>query len=109
MFRGWKILHDSRVLDGGAPTGEYGMQSEEAATKAVGGDELVGTILPLFAYWDNDIISVAAHFGVGYEYDEKTGEARVRDDIPPAPSPYHYWDEGAWQAPQSLEDATAAA
>lgn len=97
IFRSWQLQQDSRNPE----TGEYGKEAEEAATQVAGGDELIGATLPLFSYWDNDLISIAAHYGIGVTM---YGDGRINIDlnIPPAPSPTHYWDaeHSQWLAPE---------
>lgn len=99
MFQGWKIRHDSLLKDELNPPEDYDKTDVEAATEAAGGDILIGNTLALIAYWDNDLISIAAYYGLDYVHDETTGEVTIRTDVPPAPSTMHYWSDGAWQEP----------
>jgi hypothetical protein len=110
MFEGW-ILRDQEGED---PS----RTSEECMTKACGGDELKGHLLTLFGHWSNDIVSLAAHYGIGLARKQPDGSLLHEDgtvetllaggvltiiDVPPAPSPEHYWHAGAWHKHESGE------
>ncbi len=116
MFEGFKLHEESWVRN---PTydqatendkpflsaGDYKLTEEEAMVQAAEGDKELGNILHLFAHWSNDVQSVAAHMGIGIERvdnDEHGSILRVRRDIPEAPSPDHWWDEGKWNEPTSV-------
>ena len=92
MFNGWKIHRDS--WDEGSQT--HGVGEEEAMIQACNGDEKMGCLLKTFDHWEKDIISQAAHYGIGFNEDNEIIE------IPPAPSWNHYWYKGAWH--ESMEE-----
>ena len=99
MFRGWEIHHKS--WDENEPMdwdgGQYTKAIEDCMVEAADGDENLGFLIMLFSYWANDVISVAAKYGIGYRTNEQ-GESVIVDDIPPSPSEKHFWDheKGEW-------------
>lgn len=104
MFTGF-MLHEAS-WDRGA--GEYTRTEDDCFTEACGGNAIEGGLLSLFTYWSNDIQSLAPHYGISLERheapDEETnGELYIREDIPPAPSPAHWWTDGEWKAPPEDE------
>jgi hypothetical protein len=88
MFKGWKLHEDS--WNGTT----YNISDIDAMVMACDGDKLKGELLYLFSYWSNDIQSIAAHYGVGYQ-----------GTIEPPPSADHWYDFKAkqWRAPDAGE------
>ena len=62
-------------------------------------------LLSLFGYWSNDLLTVAANFGVTMEYDTEKGFYVADADPKPTDGEYYYsagemqWDDGRylWQ------------
>jgi hypothetical protein len=94
---------------------------EDAMTRACGGDALCGELLTLFTHWSNDVDALGAHLGVGLAHRQPDGELVFQDgtvdtllrggeltivDVPPAPSPMHYWSGGRWVSAEQ-DDSTA--
>jgi hypothetical protein len=75
----------------------YRKTRQMSAIEACDGDELLGSIIDLFGHWMNDIQTFAAFYGLQIQH--KGGEWVVADDVPPPPSPRHYWDNGKWNEP----------
>jgi hypothetical protein len=101
IFQGWQVREEM------SPEAREQESMEQTYARLSGGDELVGATLPLLTHWDNDLMSIAPHYGIAYEFDPATGSGYIREDVPPAPSPNHWWHRGAWQAPTLPEDAAA--
>lgn len=93
MLQGF-IIHE-RSWDSEAE--DYKLDMMEAMTEACGGNVLQGRLLYLFSHWSNDIINEAAHLGlrIGVVGDKSV----VLNDVPPAPSLNHWWDNDHWEAP----------
>lgn len=100
MFTGWQIYHQS--WDGEKHTRD----ATDCMIEACDCDPLRGELLALFSHWSNDILSIAAHYGLALHTDENGVMTGVRTDVPPAPSPEHYWYEGEWKAPDA-DDITS--
>lgn len=88
MFEGWR-LHEASYVDS-----EYTKTHLDASVEAAGSDVMLGTLAFLFGHWSNDVIAVAAHYGVGFASD-----GTVTSDLPAAPTPEHFWYEGEWRPP----------
>jgi hypothetical protein len=104
MFRGWEL----HALSWNGK--EYDRTPEECMTEATGGDELLSATILLMAYWDNDLVGIAPHYGIAFvspDYDHSF-VPYIRTDIPPAPSEQHYWDNDQWNAPPEKDDETEA-
>jgi hypothetical protein len=69
-------------------------------------------MLKLFSHWSNDIIAMAAHYGVALArlqpdgtmlHDDGTIDTMMKGgkltilSIEPPPSPAHFWHAGKWQ------------
>lgn len=112
MLRGW-VLYESEQA-----TSEQEKQPspelEEVMTRICGGNQLEGHLLTLFGHWSNDIISMAAHYGLALARRQPNGDLLHDDgtvdtllkggkleivEIEPAPSLDHYWYKGQWNAP----------
>lgn len=106
MFTGWIL----REQEGEMPDRFI----EECMVEACGGDELRGHMLVLFGHFSNDIISLAAHYGIGLARKQPNGTLLHADgtidtllkggeltiiEVPPAPSRQHYWYKGQWNEP----------
>lgn len=99
MFRGWALREASW-------NGETYLRDEVSCMiEAAGGDSIKGQLLHLFDYWGNDIEALAPHYGIALERDAK-GALVIREDVPPAPSPEHWWNEGKWNEPEAQEEIT---
>lgn len=111
MFSGW-ILHEASYVPREEGPGSYSITLEEAMTEACAGDAREGILLSLFGHWSNDVVSMAAHYGVGLARRQPDGTMLHEDGtvdtllkggqltmivVPPPPSPAHYWSAGAWQ------------
>lgn len=83
---------DSREPDWNG--GKYSRLEEECFVEAAGGDENLGRLASLFNYWSNDVTSMAAFYGIGFLKD-----GTFSTDLPPPPTPEHWWSEGEWQPP----------
>jgi hypothetical protein len=97
MFNGWKLREESWVpgREGttlGMTMGSYARNETECMIEAAGGDVLLGMLLSLFDHWGNDIMSIAAHYGLAFK-NNGDGTCSIREDVPPAPSPLHWWDD----------------
>lgn len=90
MFNGWRLHEASWDKD----ARKYTLDLTDAMTQAAGGDKMLGNLLDLFSYWSNDIQSVAAHYGIAINED-----GSVRTDVPPPPTPEHYWHNNEWCPP----------
>lgn len=125
MFTGWIIRekswipnpeYDPETSDAYVPAGKYGKTREQAMIEACGGDEKVGYLLHLFDHWGRDIMNIAPHFGLAYVRKDSegnllteaqriksgnVGEPSIMEDVPPAPSPDHWWYDNEWQEPIS--------
>jgi len=112
MFSGW-ILHEASYVTREEGPGGYSITLEEAMTEACVGDAREGVLLALFGNWANDIISMAAHYGIGLARRQSDGTLVHEDGtvdtllkggvltmiaIEPPPSPAHYWAAGKWNA-----------
>lgn len=86
---------------------EYTVPMEEAMRQACGGDARRGNLLYLFSYWSNDILAEAAHYGLALT--RVDGRSVLREDVPPAPTPEHWWDENHWEAPLPRDPVDVAA
>lgn len=121
MFTGWALReaaydHDSQ---------EYTRSEEDCMEQACDGDDLRAGLLVLFSHWSNDITSLAAHYGLElvrtapdgtwWRQDGtidtllKPGALTVREDVPPAPSLTHWWNNGEWVDPEIEPSDVAAA
>lgn len=131
MFKGWMIREASYVrnpewqalLDKPNRTaeedrqmtymsgGDYGKSEEDAMIEAADGNTNLGLLLHYFSHWSNDIQSIAAHYGIGLQREGDVADAdsqMVLVDVPPAPSPLHWWNDDAWQEPIDPEEDAAA-
>lgn len=104
MFNGW-VIHDASF---DAEAGAHLRKIEECMIEACGGDVLRGHLLVLFGEWANDVEGIAAHYGLRIEGDI-VGRRSVHEDVPPAPSLEHWWDdlEKKWVAPEAESDEIA--
>lgn len=108
MFAGW-IYHEASYKDGVA-----GRSQEDAMTEACGGDNMRANLLCVFGHWSNDIVAIAAHYGVGLARKQPDGSLLYSDgtvdtlmrggqltivEVPPAPSPRHWFNAGVWNEP----------
>jgi hypothetical protein len=104
MYRGW-LIHQASY----DPVKEtYNLTLQEGLEEACGGNELEARALNLFSYWENDIQDISPYFGVALETNE-SGDLYVKEDVPPPPTPDHWWNKGEWHAPAILEMADVAA
>lgn len=94
MFEGWR-LHEASYH----PPHGYERDRVECMTEAAGGDRLVGELAHLFSHWSEDVISVAAHYGVGW-----LADGTFSTDLPPPPSQEHWWTSGEWRPPVDERD-----
>lgn len=95
MFKGWD-LRESSWDPNKSPNwngDQYTRTPEECMTEAAGGDEHLGYILHLFSHWSNDIISMAAYYGVGIKSREGEFTGFEVVDVPPAPGENYWWDD----------------
>lgn len=92
MFQGW-ILHENSW---DSESHRYTRTAEDCMTEACGGDELKGQLLYLFGHWSNDIQCIAPFYGLALEHRPNSGPLYIKEDVPPAPSPHHYWHNGEW-------------
>lgn len=99
MFEGWRLHEASWVA--GDPVdgfgGRYTREQIDCFVEAAGGDQTLGHLVSLFSEWSNDIVSMAAFYGIGFLADET-----FSTDLPPAPTPQHWWSEGRWMPPFEL-------
>lgn len=100
MFNGWKIHEASWTGEG------YARDETDCMIEACNGNKIEGQMLSLFDHWSNDIQALAAHYGITVERNEKD-ELVIREDIPSAPSPDHWWNNGVWKAPEVDETLEA--
>lgn len=106
MMQGW-ILHEaSYVPQSGSDetsdvivVGEYTRDPVDCMIEAAGGDKVRGFLLYLFSENGNDIQSVAPHYGLALAQNDEQG-LFIREDVPPAPSPDHWWYEDEWRGPE---------
>jgi hypothetical protein len=98
MFNGWLLHEQSWDIDRQV----YTRLKEDCFIEAAGGDKIRGILISLFDYWGNDIQSLAPHYGIATDRDENS-ELIIREDIPPAPSPDHWWSEGKWLSPEEMD------
>lgn len=91
MFTGW-MLHEASW---DAEKKGFTRNSDECMTEACGGNTLEAYMIHLFDYWGNDIQALAPHFGIFLGRDEN-GKLFIKDDIPPAPSIEHAWQDNQW-------------
>ncbi len=113
MLTGW-CLHEASYEQRTESHMEATRSPEDGMTEACGGDELKGELLCLFGHWSNDIMSIAAHYGVGLARKQPDGTLVYEDgtidtlllggvltvtEVPPAPSREHYWSGGKWCEP----------
>lgn len=118
MFSGW-ILHEAAFVPSETGPGGYSITMEQAMTEACAGDAREGVLLTLFGHWANDVVSMAAHYGVGLARRQSDGTLLHEDgtvdtllkggvltliEIPPPPTPAHYWSAGQWNALEMPED-----
>lgn len=112
MFRGWILLEQSYVERVGG--GTYTRTQEDCMVEACNNNVLEGHLLTLFGHWSNDVISLAAHYGLALArrqpddtllHDDGTVDTLLKGGkleivyIDPAPTPEHYWYKGQWNAP----------
>lgn len=110
MFHGW-VLREASMEQRTEHTLEATRSEEDAMAEACGGDKLMGELLVLFGHWSNDIVSIAAHYGLGLArrqpdgtllHDDSTVDTLMKGgkleiiEVPPAPSREHYWHAGKW-------------
>lgn len=118
MFTGW-ILREQSWVAGEGPDdwGEYKRDALECYIEACGGDQIEGYLVYLFDVNGNDIQDIAPHYGIALRRrNPHTGEVMTRDqihewddatptilfideNIEPAPSPDHWWQDGVWILP----------
>lgn len=110
MFTGWMLREASWIVPPtpgeGFPLNEpyYSKTEEQAMIEACGGNVIEGNLLVLFSHWSNDIQALAPYYGIYLDRDED-GKLFIREDIPPAPSPEHWWNDNAWQEPEDTNGA----
>jgi hypothetical protein len=104
MFKAWELHEASWVSMAVVSGGAYSKTASQCFIKACDGDERDGYLLELFAHWANDIQTMAPHYGIGFD-----ANGKLRTDIPPAPSPHHWWNEGVWQEPTNDDKDAAVA
>lgn len=106
MMQGW-ILHEASYYAPPAGddehdaiiVGSYSRTMNDCMIEVAGGDKVRGLLLYLFADNSNDIQSIAPHYGLTLAYDADNN-LFIREDVPPAPSPDHWWYEGEWRPPE---------
>lgn len=93
IFTSWKLHEESCIED------RYTKTQEECMLEACEGDEVLAAMLGLYTEWPNDLIDLAPHFGIALEIE---GEGtlnityKINENVPPAPSSLHYWQNGQW-------------
>lgn len=111
MFSGWINYEASYVV--GPDNKLHPTTTQEAAMlEACGGDAREAVLLQLFGHWSNDVIGMAAHYGVALAraqpdgtllHDDGTVDTLMKGgkltilSIEPPPSPAHFWHAGKWQ------------
>jgi hypothetical protein len=75
MFRGWEL----HALSWNGK--EYDRTPEECMTEATGGDELLSATILLMAYWDNDLVGIAPHYGIAFVSPDYDHTLRRRRDL----------------------------
>jgi hypothetical protein len=118
MFEGWILREQLESID------SIDKSPERAMVEACGGDVLRGNLLVLFSHWSNDVVSIAAHYGVGLARKQPDGSLLHEDgtvdtllkggeltiiNVPAPPSPEHYWHGGQWKAPEQEFDQSQEA
>lgn len=93
MFKAWELHEASWIDHADGGHGAYEKTDDECYIEACDGDVVMGCMLGLFAHWSNDIQTMAPHFGIGWD------NGKFSTDIPPAPSPLHWWHVDHWKAP----------
>lgn len=88
MFTGWQLHEDS--WDPAASA--YNRSPEACMIEAAGNNENIGHLLYFFSHWSNDIVSMAAHFGVGI------ADGKIIE-VPPPPHKDAFWYKGEWKLP----------
>ena len=119
MFEGWCLLDVEQQT--GA---QLILSPEECMANVCNGDHLKGELLTVFGHWSNDIVRLAAHYGIGLArmqpdktllYEDGTVDTLLKGgkltitEIPQAPSPEHYWHCGQWNAPEEEFDQSKEA
>ena len=112
MLQGW-CDHEKTVEARGQET-QAPTQLEEIYERA-GCTPNEARLLVLFGHWSNDVISIAAHYGLTVARRQPDGTLLHADgtvdtllkggtlevvEIADAPSPDHYWHKGRWNAPE---------
>lgn len=104
MLEGWCLMDNKAGFKG------TDVPDEEKMAQACDGNLLDGQLLTAMSHWSNDILSLAAHYGLGVArqqpdgslvYDDGTvdtlllGGTLIVVDVPAPPS--YYWHGGKWQ------------
>lgn len=89
IFSGFELYQASWDQE----TGHYKKDLTTSMIEAAGGDENLGYTLYLMGKENNDLYDMATHYGVGYRSIGMGNQRKLVNDIPPAPSPRHKWDE----------------
>lgn len=86
---------------------KYARQDYECYVEACDGNEIDGALISLFAHWDNDIQTLAPHYGLALRRNAES-KLYIDTNVPPPPSPEHYWSEDSWNAPSENGPAEAS-